>query len=439
MSTGPGGEFLAADVYPIWRRRVKAAASSIRIYAPYLDRLAVDLLGHTHLDADHLAVVTDLSPASGTLDYRGQLLAIKRLLDAGVDVRSLPRLHAKVLLVDGETTTVGSQNFTSYARRSRETTHVSTLDLRESTFVATLQHWYSEAERVDPVLVARLLDELDEPFKRAKEAITALVGAYEDVEATHREERRQAVIRRFERDLAIARSTSTSSEIRRAAVGSGYSAGQSVAYASLEWHDDGYKTLMRWGRDIDLTSWRRTHGGTALDPVRLERLAFYPVLLGPEGRMALVRVARSRITYVWRGVRWGAAQVIGGHRVYLQATFPDDQADGANLILAIGWDEGAPTGYQLRLRFDGERVLPVAEGGLVGRPSNGDVLARLVTSAYEDEEAWDEVLREVFSPADRPRGFLNEKNASSFFPTGWLRIDHTKFLDQSVLLIQPNS
>lgn len=431
-------EFLAVDAYSRWRRQVKAAKLSVRIYSPYLDDLAVRLFANSDLDSDEMSVVTDLSPESGTLTYRRQLLAIRRLLNQGVEVRSLARLHAKVLLVDGESVTVGSQNFTSYARRSLETTVIPAQDMSESRFVEKLEEWHDEAERVELDLIERLLEDLDEPFQIAKTTIESLTSAYADTLADYRDKKRREAQRRFDRDLAQARSTSTSAGIRRAAAASPYSAGQSVAYAKLEWLDAGYRTLMRSSNDVDLTRWRSRVDGVAVNSVSLAPLAFYPVLLGPEGRMAFVRIGRSRITYVWRGVRWGAARTVGGRRVHERATFPDDAQDGANLVLTFGWAEGAPNGYQLRLRFDGVSVLPVADGELVGDPWRGDELANLIDAAYEDAGAWEDVLRDVLSPAHNPRGFLSEKNAASFFPGGWLRIDHTKYLGESVLLIQPH-
>jgi hypothetical protein len=196
---------------------------------------------------------------------------------------------------------------------------------------------------------------------------------------------------------------------------------------------------MRFSRDVDLTRWRMSDdAGLHLDTVRLAPLDFYPVLLEPEMQMAFVRVGRSRITYVWRGVRRSAAQTISGRRIYPTTSFPDGQADGSNLVITFGWHAGDDDeGYQIRLRFDGERVLPVAEGALVGDPWRGDELADLVDRAYDDPEAWDDVLRYVFSRV-HPHDFREAKNAASFFPHGWLRIDHTKFLNESVLLIQPH-
>ncbi len=135
--------------------------------------------------------------------------------------------------------------------------------------------------------------------------------------------------------------------------------------------------------------------GLHLDTVRLARLDFYPVLLGPKMQMAFVRVGESRITYVWRGVRWSAARTIGGRGIYLRASFPDDEADGSSLVVTFGWHEGAPNGYQIRLRFDGEGVLPVAKGAPVGDPWRGDELADIVHRAYDDDdpETWNDVPR----------------------------------------------
>lgn len=430
-----GGEFLAADVYPKWRARVKEAQSSVRIFTPYLGQLLVHLLSNSRLDESSMSVVTDLSPASGTMQYRAQLLAIKRLIEKRVEVRSLPRLHAKVLLIDGMFVTVGSQNFTSYARDSHETTAVPPQPLGDFRFLDTLNRWYDEAAPVDLDLIERLLDELAAPLEMATTAVSALISAYEDVEAAYREERRQAEITRFERDLAASAARSTERQMRIAAANSPSFSGQSAAYVRLEWQTGGYESLERSSRETDLTSWRASRFGNV---TRLRPLAFYPVLLGPNGRMAFVRVGKSVITYVWRGVRWGAPRRVRGRLVHLMATFPDGELEGCNLVLRITWTPDSPSGYEFRLRFDGTDVLPVAEGRRIGDGAGIASLAEIAQSAYEDEDAWNQLLRDVFSPAEYPRGFLHEKNAAAFFPRGWLRVDHTTFLDESVLLVQPS-
>ena len=216
-----------------------------------------------------------------------------------------------------------------------------------------------------------------------------------------------------------------------------FSAGQAVAWAHLDWVESGeYKSLLLAAkRGLDLTNWRSPDGSN----VRLEHLKFYPalLLLGPDGRVAFVRVAESRITYVWRRVRRGATQRIGPTNFYFQATFLDGQEDGANVQVKFSWEHGSRNGFALRMRFDGETVLPVAKGRIIGQPQWPDILRNTVMEAYEDAESWDGVLRGIFAPVLNPSGFRNDKNADTFFPPGWLRIGLTKFLEQPVLLIRP--
>jgi hypothetical protein len=225
-------EFLAADIYPKWKRRVARATESVRIYSPYLDRLAVDLLGNAALGPGSVAVVTDLSPESGPFGYRSQLLAIRRLISSGIEVRSLPRLHAKVLLIDGQQVTLGSQNFTGYARKSRETSVAADADLSASTLVRTLNEWFDNAGPVDGNLVDRLLERLEQPMAHAREAIQDLIDSFGDVERGYRSEMTR---RRFEKHLAQARLRSMTEALRAAASESRFSAGQAVAWGRLDW------------------------------------------------------------------------------------------------------------------------------------------------------------------------------------------------------------
>jgi PLD-like domain len=423
--------FLAADIYPKWKRRVAAATESVRIYSPYLDRLAVDLLGNAALGAEGVAVVTDLSPESGAFDYRGQLLAIRRLISRGMEVRSLPRLHAKVLLVDGRQVTLGSQNFTGYGRKSRETSLAAGADLSASALVRTLNEWFDEAVSVDGDLVDRLLERLEQPMARAREAIQDLIDSFGDIELGHR---REVARRRFEEHLAQARLRSTAEGLRAAASKSRFSTGQEIVWAQLDWVESGdYRSLRAEHRDLDLTNWRSPDASN----VHLEHLKFYPALLGPDARVAFVRVAQSRITYVWRGVRWGATRKIGDRNLYIRTSFPDGQEDGANLEVWFSWEHGSRNGFALRMQFAGEAPLPVAEGRIMGNPYRPDILRDAVMDAYDDHESWESALRGIFSPVLNPSGFRHNKNADSFFPFGWLGIELTTFLEQPVLLIRP--
>ncbi len=72
---------------------------------------------------------------------------IDQLLEKGVDIRYLPRLHAKAIIADWDTAVVGSQNFTYYSQDSYEVSFL--LDryaeggLGEVFF--RLEEWWEEA------------------------------------------------------------------------------------------------------------------------------------------------------------------------------------------------------------------------------------------------------------------------------------------------------
>ncbi len=99
---------------------------------------------------------------------------------------------------------------------------------------------------------------------------------------------------------------------------------------------------------------------------------------------------------------WGATQRIGPRNLYLQATFLDGQEDGANVQVEFSWEHGSRNGFALRMRFDGEAVLPVAKGRIIGHPYWPDILRNTVMEAYEDAESWEGVLTSIIQGPGEP-------------------------------------
>lgn len=430
-------QLLARSAHRLWERRVKAATASVRVFTPYLDRTLATLLNKAGPDID-LAVVTDLSPVSGVLDYAWQLHGVQRLLTSGVQVRSLRRLHAKVLLVDSRHATLGSQNFTRYGQDSKETTAAPSGDLAGSKFVGTLDGWFEEAEPVDLDFVERLLERLSPQMAQVRAARQQLEAAFDDAEAEERARvEAERIAERIAKDRERAKNTALRDGVRRAAEATSYRSGQTTAFARLDWDSTyEYKTLKVSGSN-DLTTWQPRFGDRVRDTIRLQRYDFYPTLLGPSGRMAFVRVTRSRITYVWRSLRRGSVQTVAGERLWLVPGFPDDDLEDANMTVTARWSREINEGYQMRLKFDGTNVARAEGWSFVGNPRSPERLERAVNSAYADENEWRDLLSGVFAPVAVPVGFRKERNAATFFPEGWQRIDVTTFLDQPVLLVQP--
>lgn len=437
-------QFLAKDVSPVWKRRMKAAEESVRVFTPYLDQMLVRLLRTVKLDVSALSVVTDLSPSSGALSYRRQLVSIRLLLLDGIEVRSLVRLHAKVLLVDGRLVTVGSQNFTSYARSSRETTAVPDADMSGSDLLETLDAWYAEAEPVDLTFVEQLLGKLDPLMVQVDAANAELVAAFEDADAKHQRELaerrdlevRQRAEKRIREANALAEREPLANAVDTAARESPYRVEKATAWARLSYDNRGDYWSLRADKDSDLTRWLWGFGDFVLGREQLTRLSFYPLILASSGRMAFVRLGQTVVTYTWQGVVWGAPWPVGGQRLWFDVSFPESSIDTANMVLTARWAKDAPHGYQVRLRFDGREIWPTDQGRL-GQPHAPAQLENAVLGALDDDKQQAELFSRVFAPLRNPKGFIGDHNASRFFSPAWHQIHLLDFQESKVLVARP--
>ncbi|MEV8518150.1 phospholipase D family protein [Dactylosporangium sp. NPDC051484] len=449
-------EFLARDVYRIWKQRVAEASESVWVFTPYLDKLLVRLLAaSTAVPVTAIDVVTDLSPASGSANYRTKLLAIRSLLTDGIAVRTLPRLHAKVLVVDGRGVTVGSQNFTTYARGSREATAVPQRDMSDTRFLATLGEWLSDATVVDLAYVDLLLERLEEPAAAHDLAHRRLLEAFEEQERLRQERLAEAERTRQEAARAAeealrqeqARSHESMARALRSALNrTAYRSPQGTAYAELRTvessagHD--YQTLMA-GSGYDLTRWCRNGGPQVL---RLKSFGFYPLILCPSGRMAFARLTTTRITYVRSGVRFNHSQRIGGRDCFVTLTFPSILDRGANVIVELRPNSAAPAGYKFGLRFDGESARVAWEGAIgTDRPAAEAVFRQLYTvrmrdagrDAMHDPDATMTFFAGLLdNPITFDRANLDAHNADEFFERGVYRLDVIDAHGSHVLVAQ---
>ena len=216
-------EVLARDAFGRWRRMISSATESVTVFSPYLDRLVVGLLRSSSLPPSAVTVVTDVSPTSGATDYWAQLLAVKALLDAGFVVKSLERMHAKVLLVDRARVTIGSQNFTSYARRSREVTVVPADDIAGTAALGTLETWIRTATNVTAEFIDVLLNRLDTQARAVRRADQELLAAFVETSEAFDADERERTRRRWERriDQSAARHGKISASSERICVASG--------------------------------------------------------------------------------------------------------------------------------------------------------------------------------------------------------------------------
>jgi hypothetical protein len=443
MSAEVDGVFLARDAYDIWKRRVRRASTTVSVFTPYFDPMLDRLLGNAVVKVDSISVVTDLSPESGALDYRRQLIGARALLRRGIELRSLPRLHAKVLLCDAKSITVGSQNFTSYARHSKETTSAPTEDAADSAFLTTLDEGYSAATAVSLEFVELLLAQLDQAVRELQAAERVLISAFEERWTAYLELLEQERLRLE----AAARRRSTASQLATAVRRSAQLRIQSEVLAELQRVDGwfGDQTLKVSGSG-DLTSWPARREGDE-SSIRLERLNMNPLILNPSGQMGFARVGHSQISYVRSNVRWNTAKNLIGAPYAMTVAFPDEGLDGANvhITLAIA---GEVRSAELTLQLHVGGLDISLAGWQIDRGKPMDLYweaeadrqaARLerLTAWVSTDEGLRAVVRAAFAHFKFTRLGIENRNAAAFFPSDLVRITAIEIADQPVLVVTP--
>lgn len=389
------------------------------------------LLKNSILAPTDVQVLTDLSPESGTLSYRRQLVATRSLIQSGVEVRSLPRIHAKVLICDSDAVAVGSQNFTTYARRSRETTNVPDLSLVDSAFLRTIDEWWAAAMVVEIDFIEQLLRELDEAIKAADEANQVLTQRFEELLAAE-QTRLEELERRRRRPIHV--------DIRNA-LGSERVA-QGVTHASLQ-YVDWYQSLAVLNEWSTLARWI-VGGGPDARVVKLTPTLFYPILLDPSGRMGFARVAKTRITYVRTNGRWTSPERFGSHAYQMSINMPEIGLDDHNVRVSLTpmVTTSRNASIDLRLRFVGDNAT------LAGSSIRGPDEIRAWRNGKIETQSMEDLRLEVIDPpvleqvvhAALKGGFSYERlgidnhNADKFFPRGLIAVRLVEFGTQPVLV-----
>lgn len=139
---------LPFNAYTSWLEVAESARSHLVIFSPFFDEMVLNLFDKCPLEADKLGLVTQMDWQDSSLQSLGKKIILNQLINSGVDVRFLPRLHVKAIVSDWDRAVIGSQNFTYYSQNSYEVSFkldrfAENADL-EDTF-DTLNEWWDLA------------------------------------------------------------------------------------------------------------------------------------------------------------------------------------------------------------------------------------------------------------------------------------------------------
>lgn len=152
------------NVASVWRCAFSKAQSRVIVFSPYLTSTTV--LRHV---ASPLSVYTEFSVelfASGASSFR-VLREITEWEDT--EVFWLPNLHAKIMIVDEDMLTIGSQNMTTRGERNLEATAIIRCSDQIARTSQTLEKWM---ERATPITLD-LLHEMEPLIPPARKLFLA--------------------------------------------------------------------------------------------------------------------------------------------------------------------------------------------------------------------------------------------------------------------------
>lgn len=108
------------NAYTYWVEIAELAQSELVIFTPYFDEIILKVFDSSSLSNHRKTLVTQFDWKNSTLQGINQEALMNIIISRGIDVRVLPRLHAKAIVSDWDRAVVGSQNFTHYSQDSFE-------------------------------------------------------------------------------------------------------------------------------------------------------------------------------------------------------------------------------------------------------------------------------------------------------------------------------
>lgn len=378
--------------------------STARVYSPFLSASTCKAILR-HCPPQSVSVHTLFSLenfASGSSSIR----ALRWLFDNGYSIYHIEALHAKVVMVEGEVASVGSQNLTRTGATNKEVSIVTSRNETTEEIERLVTSWDEERVLVTEEMIKFAEGRLTSArrlFQKARAATTTLeVELWSLAETT----RKQRVTRLRESLLAASVATE-------------------VKYGTVSWLWSSATRSLLAARGESYTHWLLNGGDRRL--IRLERYAIFSV---DTGRIGWARLAGTRITFVASGLqRSGLVEWHEGkHQLVLNASQSTD--DGWNLaveirvhghygakVVAHTWF--SPDEFHV-LRVDEEYTHPMHEA------THGEATAAVARAAREDQSGFHTILKHaVFSPFRYKEALLGGKADQFFGDVGtshWLRI-----------------
>lgn len=389
---------------------IDKAEKSIQIFTPYLDFTINKLIENAE---DHINVTIITALEGDSLFQRGyQLNALQKAITNGVTVKNLIGLHAKVLLIDNQFVSLGSQNFTNRGRKNKEAGIVSQASFEGSELLSTLKIW--ESESIDVNL--ELLEELSSFLDKNEEAVSKIKKKFDrNVEKIISDFNQREIERQ------IANSTYFNSTYR-------FAQGEVILTRTIPPPNYDYFSFFAEEHN-NLCKWTKTTAKGREEQVDLEDYNYYPALNVKTMQMAFLRIHTSRITFMkseFNLNQWNSYE-IGKLKFELDFSFLKSKTKVSNIKVSLKSDSiGKALLYYL---FNGSDFL------LVKTKYNNDSIERVINDdLLLKKKKHNEFLKFLVEPAKFTTHWDQPKEIEKFLPEYSYRVGILEYNNYPILI-----
>ena len=403
-------DFHASDLFGKWKNLVEKAEYSIEIFTPYLD-YTINTLLESIPERISVTIITTLE--GDTLFQRGyQLKSLKEAINNGIVVKNLNGLHAKILVVDNEFISLGSQNFTNRGRKNKEAGMISEASFKDSKLIATLNDWNEESKSIRPDLVEELLTYLEEN----EEEISKIKKKFD--------QSIEKIITDFnQRELEnqITNSLYFNSTYR-------FAQGEVILTRTIPPPNYDYYSFFAQEHN-NLCKWIKTNGLKQEKQIELEDYNYYPALNVKTMQMAYLRIHTSRITFMkstFSMTEWNGYE-IAKKKYKLDFTFLKSSTKYSNIKITLSKESiGKATLYYLfngsnfylkKTKYNNDEIKEIIEKELLARKE--------IQSAF---------LKFLLEPAKYTTQWNQPKEIEKFLPEYSYRVGILEYQDLAILI-----
>jgi len=286
------------DIVKRWELATSTSLKKVIAFSPYI----TSPIAEKALQCDSMSscdLYTQFN-AEIFINRSSSLSALRKLLISGYEIYYLQNLHAKIVLVDDDFASIGSQNITQNGTINKESNIILTDTNSIGEIKFEIKKWISERKKITSEMIDEM-EEIIEPYLKAYELMLEEIEGPEKKIFLHQEERdkvseRLALRENIDRLLKSTKTISTRiNEIEK------YS----------ETKDDYYTTysLMPINKSENLTKWEI--GGKVYS---LKKSFRYICLNLMTGNFGWARVFKTRITFFANSVSWEDSISLNGRK-----------------------------------------------------------------------------------------------------------------------------